>query len=196
MALLPSLWRDMDDFYGDPWRLHRDLVPSWRTPRSVFDDFGYGFHPYDLAEMLRMPKEFRQMEQRAREMQRRMMGNTADMAPVTGKDGFQVCLDVQQFNPNEITVKAQDNSVIVEGKHEERQDEHGHISRHFIRRYTLPKGYDANSISSELSSDGVLTIKAPPPQAIVNNERVISIQHTGPARLNVKENKPIEEEKK
>lgn len=193
MALLPSLWRDMDDFYGNPWRLHRELVPSWS---STFDDFGCGFHPFDLTEMLRVPKEFRQMEQRAREMQRRMMGHMNESIPTTGKDGFQVCMDVQQFQPNEITVKTVDNSVVIEGKHEERQDEHGYISRQFTRRYTLPKGYDANNISSELSSDGVLTIKAPPPKSLESNERQIAITHTGPARLNIKENKPIEENKK
>lgn len=190
MALLPSLWRDMDNFYADPWKLHRELIPSWRN--NFFDGFGYGLHPYDLAEMLRMPKEFRQMEQRAREMERRMMGAAEEIVPSTGKDGFQVCMDVQQFQPNEITVKTHDNSVVIEGKHEEREDQHGYISRQFVRRYTLPKGYDASSITSELSSDGVLTIKAPKPQALESNERHIAIQHTGPARLNVKENKPIE----
>lgn len=195
MSLIPTFWRDMDNFYADPWRLHRDLVPSWHRPRSFFDDFGFGFHPNDLNEMLRMPREFRQMEQRSRELQRRMMGEMNQFIPTTGKDGFQVCMDVQQFKPSEITVKTADNSVVIEGKHEERQDEHGHISRHFVRRYALPKGYDPNTITSELSSDGVLTIKAPPPQAIENNERVINIQHTGPASLNVKENKPIENHK-
>lgn len=47
-------------------------------------------------------------------------------------------LDVQQFTPNEITVKCTDKHIIVEGKHDERADEHGHVSRHFVRRYQLP----------------------------------------------------------
>ncbi|KAJ8963110.1 hypothetical protein NQ318_018575 [Aromia moschata] len=51
---------------------------------------------------------------------------------------LQVILDVQQFAPNEIVVKTNGNSIIVEGKHEEKQDEHGFISRHFVRRYVLP----------------------------------------------------------
>lgn len=50
----------------------------------------------------------------------------------------QVILDVQQFTPNEITVKTTDKHIIVEGKHEEKADEHGYISRHFVRRYQLP----------------------------------------------------------
>lgn len=70
-------------------------------------------------------------------------------------------MDVQQFAPNEITVKVTEGTVIVEGKHEEKQDEHGFISRHFVRRYTLPKDVDVNNVVSSLSSDGVLTVSVP-----------------------------------
>jgi crystallin alpha B len=68
---------------------------------------------------------------------------------------------VQQFSPDEITVKTVDNDVIVEAKHEEKKDEHGFISRHFVRRYVLPMSHDAIGVTSSLSSDGVLTITAP-----------------------------------
>ncbi|XP_076224676.1 protein lethal(2)essential for life isoform X2 [Nomia melanderi] len=77
------------------------------------------------------------------------------------KDNFQVILDVQQFSPEEITVKTAGNNVIIEAKHEERQDEHGFVSRHFVRRYALPPSHDVINITSSLSSDGVLTITAP-----------------------------------
>lgn len=73
----------------------------------------------------------------------------------------QVILDVQQFSPDEITVKTVDNHVVVEAKHEEKQDEHGYISRHFVRKYVLPPSHDLINITSTLSSDGVLTITAP-----------------------------------
>jgi len=70
-------------------------------------------------------------------------------------------LDVQQFSPEEMTVKVVGNNVTVEAKHEEKQDEHGYISRHFVRRYVLPASHDATRVTSSLSSDGVLTITAP-----------------------------------
>lgn len=38
------------------------------------------------------------------------------------KDKFQIILDVQQFTPDEISVKTNDKYIIVEGKHEEKQD--------------------------------------------------------------------------
>lgn len=103
-----------------------------------------------------------------------------------GKDGFQACLDVQHFQPNEISVETVDNSIVVEANHEERKDSHGYISRRFSRRYELPEGYKAKDVMSSISSDGVLSIKCPKTEpAVEGNVRHIQIQQTGPARLNV-----------
>lgn len=95
---------------------------------------------------------------------------------------MQVILDVQQFAPEEITVKATNNSVVVEGKHEEKPDEHGFISRQFTRRYILPTGYEVADLTSTLSSDGVLTITAPKRPPPNSGERIIPITKTGPAK--------------
>lgn len=108
------------------------------------------------------------------------------------KDKFQINLDVQQFSPNEITVKvAGDNQIVVEGKHEEKPDEHGFISRHFVRKYFLPKGHDINQVSSNLSSDGVLTITAPKAGQKEGEARTIPIQQTGAPSKPIQE-KPAE----
>jgi len=113
------------------------------------------------------------------------------------KDGFQASVDVHHFKPSEITVKTIDNTVVIEGKHEERDDNHGSVQRHFVRKYVLPKEYDTNSIHSSLSSDGVLTIKAPPPAAIAGGERHVPITHSNlPAHLSLKENKPHDSKNK
>ncbi|CAG9858409.1 unnamed protein product [Phyllotreta striolata] len=78
------------------------------------------------------------------------------------KDKFQASFDVQHFKPEEVVVKITgDNAITVEAKHEERQDEHGRIFRHFVRKYVLPKNCDAARLESRLSSDGVLSITAP-----------------------------------
>ncbi|XP_011148332.2 protein lethal(2)essential for life [Harpegnathos saltator] len=96
------------------------------------------------------------------------------------KENFQVILDVQQFSPDEITVKTADNHVIIEAKHEEKQDEHGYVSRHFVRRYVLPPSHDLVNVTSTLSSDGILTITAPKKNVTsVGTERVISVVQTG-----------------
>jgi hypothetical protein len=73
------------------------------------------------------------------------------------------------------------------GKHEERDDGHGSVQRHFVRKYVLPKDYDMNNVHSSLSTDGVLTIKAPPPAIKNSSERHVQITNTGmPAHLSIK----------
>lgn len=92
------------------------------------------------------------------------------------KEKFKISLDVQHFKPNEINVKVADREVIIEGRHEERQDNHGFISRQFKRRYFLPHDCDADSVFSSLSSDGILTVSANKAKEIKNKETVIPIK--------------------
>ncbi|XP_050423156.1 alpha-crystallin A chain-like [Adelges cooleyi] len=87
---------------------------------------------------------------------------------------FKVNLDVQQFKPEEVSVKVVDDYVVIDGKHEERSDEHGYISRQFTRRYKVPDNVDPNAITSNLSSDGVLSIVAPK-KMIENNKEARSV---------------------
>ena len=164
------------------------------------DTFGLGIHPIDIFRPFQRPLALRAPRrrynpyvitkyQRPNRSRADVDLQKSDLIPHVGKDGFQVCMDVSHFTPNELTVKTVDRDVVVEGKHEEREDEHGFIQRHFIRKYSLPKGYDPKDVVSTISSDGVLTVKAPPPaiKAKNNNERIIQIQQTGPAHLSVKQ---------
>lgn len=96
-------------------------------------------------------------------------------------DDLVLSVDVQHFAPEDITVKVVDNFLEVEAKHDERPDDHGFIYRYFKRKYPIPEGYNTESIVSKLSSDGVLTIRAPKLQN-EQKERVIPIIHTGPLR--------------
>uniref|UniRef100_A0A1B6GR70 SHSP domain-containing protein n=1 Tax=Cuerna arida TaxID=1464854 RepID=A0A1B6GR70_9HEMI len=97
---------------------------------------------------------------------------------VNDKDNFKVSLDVQQFKPEELTVKVVDNYVVVEGKHEERSDEHGFVSRQFTRRYQLPENCDLQALQSSLSSDGVLQLTAPKKAIEDQGARAIPITQT------------------
>lgn len=179
MSLIPLLY----DF--DPFEYRRSRFFDIRP----WDSFGVGINPREIRSLLRLPQ---QMLKLASEISPELRSATTTI----GKEGFQASINVQQFKPDEITVKTIDNTVVIEGKHEERQDEHGYVSRHFVRKYVLPEGYDPAQVVSTLSSDGVLTVKAPPPkEAIQNKERVVEIQHTGPAHLNVEENQPVEDTK-
>jgi len=175
MALLPLLIELSDEL----------SAPSFCRGNN----HGRGLHPHELDSFPSLLDRYYTGYQRYPRLHAALQ-NSAESAVVPkssiGKDGFQVCMDVQQFAPNEISVKTVDNSIVVEAKHEERQDEHGYISREFKRRYTLPKGFNINDVATQLSSDGILTIKAPPKAKALGdgNVRVLQIQQTGPARLN------------
>lgn len=114
------------------------------------------------------------------------------------KNKFQVNLDVQHFSPEEISVKTADRYIIVEGKHEEKKDEHGFVSRQFTRKYLLPEDCNADTVESKLSSDGVLTVTASKFNSL-KDERTIPITHTGPVRRKAADEEQngeaIEEEK-
>ncbi|XP_023354646.1 alpha-crystallin A chain [Sarcophilus harrisii] len=77
------------------------------------------------------------------------------------RDKFVIFLDVKHFSPEDLTVKVLDDFVEIHGKHSERQDDHGYISREFHRRYRLPSNVDQASISCSLSADGMLTFSGP-----------------------------------
>ncbi|XP_055390319.1 heat shock protein 27-like [Condylostylus longicornis] len=179
MALIPSLL----DFH-DPWELRRH-THRHRHHRD-WDHFGLGITPTEIQALAEIPNLLNA------ELKKQLTP-AGEAAAVIGKDGFSAHLDVKQFKPNEITVKTKDNQIVIEGKHDERIDEHGYISRHFVRKYSLPDGYNTNDVISTLSSDGVLTIKASPP---VDNtkERIIQIQQVGPAHLNVRGQGQVEKE--
>ncbi|XP_040888586.1 alpha-crystallin A chain [Toxotes jaculatrix] len=76
------------------------------------------------------------------------------------RDKFTVFLDVKHFSPDELSVKITDDYVEIQGKHGERQDDHGYISREFHRRYRLPSNVDQSAITCSLSADGLLTLTA------------------------------------
>lgn len=179
MAMLPYV---LDDMFDAPVNRY---------------SFGVGLHPSELSLLPSARNLLASNANPARYM--RPWGNLnlskldgAEKKMQIDKDGFQVCLDVQHFAPNEISVKVVDDSIVVEAKHEERQDDHGYISRQFTRRYDLPKGFRASDVMSTLSSDGVLTVKAPTATAAADNVRHVQIQHTGPAHLTVEKKKKDE----
>ncbi|XP_022194728.1 alpha-crystallin A chain [Nilaparvata lugens] len=173
MSLLPYVMRDfVDDFYqpaffGDHFGLRPSTVLS-----SVPLQAGY-LRPWRLLES-----------------QDSGISNIEE-----DPDNFKVNLDVQQFKPEEISVKLSDDNIVIEGKHEERKDQHGFISRQFCRRYKLPENVDLQRLESRLSSDGVLQLIAPKiiDDSVSNNERRIPIKHTNqPA---IKHKQPSSNEK-
>ncbi|KAL6254586.1 hypothetical protein P5V15_014638 [Pogonomyrmex californicus] len=193
MSLVPLL-------FSDWWE---DL----EFPHRLFDqNFGLGIHPDQLCHPGVLERFALQQRDRQRLrpspmayyrpwgelMRSREEGGTSTVK--ADKDKFQVILDVQQFKPDEINVKVVDKCVIVEAKHEEKQDEHGWISRQFIRKYMIPEQCDIDQVTSSLSSDGVLSITAPrKDKPKTQNERAIKIEHTGKPAIQEKVQEKVQE---
>uniref|UniRef100_A0A914XHU0 SHSP domain-containing protein n=1 Tax=Plectus sambesii TaxID=2011161 RepID=A0A914XHU0_9BILA len=92
------------------------------------------------------------------------------------KDKYAVSVDVSHFKPNELKVTTTGHEVVIEGKHEEKTDEHGQIERRFVRKYMLPKDVSVEAVVSHLSRDGILTVSAPKAAIEGPTGRVIPIQ--------------------
>lgn len=137
-------------------------------------------HPYDIMAPWGSSTEY------GRHFNRPLHPHAHSVVPRAGaditldKNKFQVSLDVHQFKPSEISVKTVDGHVVVEGKHEEKEDQHGSVYRHFVRKYILPEGHKSEDVTSTLSSDGVLCVTAPKNKiAEVEGERIVHIAITG-----------------
>ena len=119
-------------------------------------------------------------------------------------ENFQLSLDVHNFEPHELSIKHVNDSIVIHGKlavilsctcnfnciqhitnhlfligkHEERNDPHGFLSREFTRRFTLPQSLDARKVCCHLGNNQ-LTILGP--EAAKRAERCgnncLSIEH-------------------
>ncbi|XP_018601052.1 heat shock protein beta-6 [Scleropages formosus] len=93
---------------------------------------------------------------------------------VCDQSGFTVQMDVKHFSPEELVVKVTGHFVEVHGKHEQRKDGPGLVSRQFNRRYRIPEGVDITAVESAISPEGILMIFAPllqgeSSQPLINN---------------------------
>lgn len=166
------------------------LLSTWladldRPNRLMDQNFGLGLYPEELLMMDR-PYPLSLSNRALSDLYYRPWANLFklyDRGTSTikmDKHTFKVMLDVHQFKIEEISVKIVNRYIVVEGKHEEKRDEHGFISRQFVRKYLLPDEADADKVSSYISTDGVLTIVAPLKENLEKTrEKKIKIEFIG-----------------
>jgi len=148
-----------------PFRLFDQHFGSNLNDEDLLPGYGYSY-PSSYSSNIR-PRRFRTRQE----------SGISEIR--SDKNKFEVMLDVQQFQPSELSVKVVDNIIVIEGKHDERSDEHGSVSRSFTRKYNLPEDVWPESVKSDLSSDGVLTISAQRvDKTLKGNERPININLT------------------
>lgn len=173
-TLFPSTYRDptwggwdMDMMPRRSWDM--DLTPrrSWDMMRQMERDM--------MRPMNRMMND---LNRATRRLRREVRDLEAEVTCDQNK--FQARLDCCQFKPEEITVRNVGREIMIEGKHEERPDEHGFTSRTFTRRYRLPEDANYDNAKCDLSSDGILTISVPRvAPALTGGEKLLQIQETG-----------------
>ncbi|XP_035639107.1 heat shock protein beta-1-like [Oncorhynchus keta] len=105
-------------------------------------------------------------------LQRQLSGGVSAIRTEHGS--WRITLDVNHFSPEEISIKTKGGFLEIAGQHDEREDEHGSVSRCFIR-----KNKHLQHISSSLSGEGVLLVEAPLPGSattILPSDMVLPIQ--------------------
>ncbi|XP_010168657.2 alpha-crystallin A chain-like [Antrostomus carolinensis] len=145
----------MDITIQHPW-FKRALGPL--IPSRLFDQFfGEGLLEYDL-----LPLFSSTISPYYRQSLFRSVLESGVSEVRSDRDKFTIMLDVKHFAPEDLTVKVIDEFVEIHGKHSERQDDHGYISReNSPRRSRLPANVDQAAITCSLSSDGMLTFSGP-----------------------------------
>ncbi|XP_078523214.1 heat shock protein beta-8 [Lissotriton helveticus] len=92
----------------------------------------------------------------------RYTGHVEPVSPAAHRgDPWKVCVNVQSFTAEELTVKTKDGFVEVSGKHEEQQEEGGIVSKNFTKKIQLPSEVDPLTVFASLSPEGLLIIEAP-----------------------------------
>jgi len=67
-------------------------------------------------------------------------------------DEYKLALNMQQYTPDDITIKLNGNELTIEAAGNGEQ---------FKQKHIIPENIDLDAMSSSFSSDGVLVIKAP-----------------------------------
>jgi len=104
------------------------------------------------------------------------MSSSADISPrakVTyDQDNFIVEFSVQDYTPEELSIKTEGDILIVTAKQESNTKAgKSVVSKQFEQRFTLPSGVNQEHISSKLSKEGILTVTAPRESLAISNSR-------------------------
>jgi len=169
MSLIPYWWND-------------DLLPSTYNPNflRMWDmDRDWGRMERDM--MRPMHRAMADLNRATRRLRRDLKDVESDV--ICDDKKFQARIDCHSFKPEEVSVRHVGKELLIEGKHEERPDEHGFTSRTFTRRYRLPDDALEDNVKCDLSSDGILTINVPRQPALTGGEKLLEIQQTGKPAL-------------
>lgn len=114
MSIIPRLMTQMWEQMERPHRLLDQHFGLAMRPDRFFDAIDREFE-----KRMRMPSYYRPW---ISDLMREAEEESGWSMIKNNKDKFQVALNVQQFNPDEINVKVVDNCIVVEGNFIEKFD--------------------------------------------------------------------------
>ncbi|CAI4222138.1 unnamed protein product [Auanema sp. JU1783] len=91
-------------------------------------------------------------------------------------DSFHATLDVRDYSPEDLKVSVIGDQIQIEGSFTDKKDDLGLISKSFSRKFKLPKDVKPDAVTSNLTSDGFLTVVALPPKREASPLRSIPIK--------------------
>ncbi|KAK8780385.1 hypothetical protein V5799_018274 [Amblyomma americanum] len=144
-----------------PLHNRRSWAPSDLVRRIFDDDFGGSFLDGELFDPPYYHQRF-YIQPRHQQSSGAVCPAQQGTSVACTPDKFAIQVDTRNFTPEEITVKTQDNCVLIHGKHEEKSDDRGcYVKREFTRRYVLPEDVDPQSVKCHLKPNGLLALEAP-----------------------------------
>ncbi|XP_077548999.1 alpha-crystallin A chain-like [Haemaphysalis longicornis] len=167
MALFPFYNRGFRGFFDD------DDFGGSSLDGELFDP------PFYHQRFYIQPRHHQPSSQRSTGVcpARQQQGTSVACTP----DKFAINVDTRHFAPEEISVKTENNCVVIHGKHEEKSDDRGcYVKREFTRRYVLPEDVDPESVKCHLKPNGHLALEAPRKNAPKKEEAKpipIEVQH-------------------
>lgn len=96
---------------------------------------------------------------------------------ITNSDLFTASFDLRSFEPSEISVKLEDNTLMVQANHEVTTDGQYEL-RQYVKRVPMPDNVLTDQLRSTLDQSGQLLIEAPlkKPEEEKNSSRDIPIE--------------------
>ncbi|XP_066511068.1 heat shock protein beta-8-like [Hoplias malabaricus] len=179
------------DFYalGNRQRVPRDPF----APRFLDDDFGMPAFPDDLSMDWPAWGIPRLSSRRSAPWSGGLLSSfprrhtePPRCAPAANTDEpWKVGVNVHSYRPEELSVKTKDGFVEVSGKHEEKQDEGGIVTKNFTKKIQIPVDVDPLTVFASLSPEGVLIIESrqTPPYYLYSTETPVEPTDEPEAKL-------------
>merc|ERR1711892_1036123 len=171
---------DLGEWMLNQQRQFQEFDRSFQTSSGFGNSFGDFFSPFSRPDLALPPHQQSQPQPQLQPQQaisqspahtsplvpERAISQSNDMSPKAkvsyDQDKFQVEFNVQDYTPEELSIKTEGDVLIVLAKHQTKAEGgQSFVSKQFEQRFSLPSGVKIEKIASSLSKDGVLTVSAP-----------------------------------